>query len=467
MKSGEGRLLLIACSVFALLNALAWSRAIPFGTAPDEVAHFEVVDFEARYLRIPEVGVDAPAATVHVALDGYRYPYYTYAAQPGLSYIVSAAMIRLTGSVSPRARVAAARLPGAVYGALFVLVVFAGVRRIIPGVPIAADIATVLAATWPQLTFIFSYVSNDGLTTLACAVLLTQWHRSEAAGWGRDSALLCGAAAGLVLLNKPNGFVLVALTPVVIVLTLDGWRPRAVALARVGVAALVISGWWYAIAWSRYGLDVFAGDRSAQALEQLGAAWPSARFWGLSFVETLYVIPPRADSSFLTQLGKSFVGLFGTMSLPLPQSQYWLVLLGVLFAFAGLWRGDSAERPNMSKLALLTLVAPPVLLFLFTWGRSYRFDFQPQGRYLFPSILPLFAALGLGFALTGGRRLIVLRVVTAALLLINLLALMVTIVPSYNESTLAWIRENQLLSVAVGVMAGGVFAATWRKRSPL
>ena len=83
--------------LFSGLNALLWMTVIPFHQAPDEGEHFNVVRFEASHGRIPVVGVDDAGVTVAVASDGYRTPYMTYSAQPGLSYLFSAALVRLAG----------------------------------------------------------------------------------------------------------------------------------------------------------------------------------------------------------------------------------------------------------------------------------------------------------------------------------------------------------------------------------
>ena len=143
--------LLLALALFSAVNVYCWIQIIPLADAPDEPSHFEVVSHELVFRRIPEVGVDDFGARVKIARDGYRSPLYTYSAQPGLSYIISAAAIEILGDRSPESAIYG-RYPGILWSALMPLVVFAGVVAMFPGRREAAALPPGLAGVLAQKT---------------------------------------------------------------------------------------------------------------------------------------------------------------------------------------------------------------------------------------------------------------------------------------------------------------------------
>lgn len=391
----------VMLAVLAFVNAICWAKVIPPGEAPDEAGHYEVVAFESVFGRIPEFGVDDYGAGTRVALDGYRTPYYAYSAQPGLAYFASAVAVRLLGELTAEPYLAA-RYPGALWAALMTLVVFAGTRAMFPRERGAALLAAVFATCWPQLTLVFSYTNNDGLTTLVCAALVGHWHSGNARGWRTRDVILLGLLAGIVLLNKPNGFLLVGASILVLLTEVPGgWVRRARAAAVAGGVALATAGWWYLEAYSRYGWDLFAAARAESMREGLGAEWASARHFGLGLFETAYGEFPLYGEPWIVGTLRSAVGVLGEMTVHLPGGSYVLVgslslsgLIGfaVLTSRRGLSGGNGA-RFDATRLISLGLLPALLLLSLY---RSWSFDYQAQGRYLFPAMLPFLAVVSAG-----------------------------------------------------------------------
>jgi hypothetical protein len=100
------------------------------------------------------------------------------------------------------------------------------------------------------------------------------------------------------------------------------------------------------------------------------------------------------EPRWIASLGISFWAKFGWLNTPLPVPLY------VLFAPASLlalWGGLNALRPGRStvlaRLALISLAANLALLL----GYMAWIDWQPQGRYLFPSLVPLAVLASVGW----------------------------------------------------------------------
>lgn len=118
-----------------------------------------------------------------------------------------------------------------------------------------------------------------------------------------------------------------------------------------------------------------------------------------------------------------FWGNYGWLQRPLPTTLYVLLALATALAGVGVllsWRKDSVLRPILSAW-LLACALIAVQTFLPMLGR----DWQPQGRYLFPALLPITGLLLFGLnhwlrLLTKPRRQIGLL---AALLIFNIVGL--------------------------------------------
>jgi hypothetical protein len=450
------RALLAALAIFSAVNVFCWIRVMPLGEGPDEQSHYEVVLFEAVFRAIPEVGVDDFGARVMAGADGYRSPLYTYSAQPGLSYIVSAAAIELFGDRSPESAIYA-RVPGIAWAALMPLVVFWGVARMAPGCRRAAVLAATAAAFWPQLTFVFSYTNNDGLTAIAAAALIASWFAGARSGWRTRDALVTGCLTGILLVGKPNGFPIALMAAPAMLLTLRGGFNRGFGrCAAAAGSAVAVSGWWWAIAFQRYGLDLMAEGRADAIRRSLGVAWACGRTYGLSMLETAIGRYPRFYAkTWLHGTLTSGIGEFGKLTIPLPGQVYLIVGALTLLAFAGAcvwaWRNRSSESASMRLLQLLVLLLLPLELGLSLY-RSWAFDFQAQGRYLFPALFPYFALLGVGLVGSIRRERVRRAAGLAASLVIagiGLHAFAVTLLEAYRLSLVEFVASSRI--------AGGVW----------
>lgn len=458
------RLRLYVVVLFAFANTLLWMRTIPFDRAPDESQHFKVVDFESRHGRIPRVGVDDGGVAV-MSPRGHRAPYLTYSAQPGLSYLISAAFVSTRIGKSPHFL---ARLPGALYAALFTAAVFFGIRLIIRD-STAPIFAAMVSALWPQVTFLFSYVNNDGLSVVACVLTIAAWHYGIREGWSRRAVVGLGAAVGLVLLSKPSGFTVALLSPLPLVMDHPRLRVLLRRLLLSGATVAAVAGWWYVIAWRRYGPDVFATQLFAEMVERTGLHLNSGRSLGMSPLEMVFLpLSERIPVSWLNLLARSSFGMFEWMDLALPAFVYTAVLGLIALAAAGWLRrhkGASALGAAPRSLHLLTFAVLPATHFALTVYWSYTIDYQPQGRYLFPLALPFVAFFAGGItrlteneqwrrAAQGG--------VVLTLLAIEVFTIAPTFLFRYEPSFGGWFLRNAPIVVVWACCAAAMVSMSFR-----
>ncbi len=94
---------------------------------------------------------------------------------------------------------------------------------------------------------------------------------------------------------------------------------------------------------------------------------------------------------------QSFYGYFGYWNVQAPRFAYFaapiLLLLGIAFTYVDFMR----RRTAYSTLTRILLVVAPLLSLAILFASLYYswiFDFQPQGRYLLPALLPLALLVG-------------------------------------------------------------------------
>ena len=275
------------------------------------------------------------------------------------------------------------RLPGLLFGLGTVLATAYAAGPLFGAGSAWALLAVVAVALSPQVCFIAGSISNDGLamllgalvTALGLRIMITRKtpRPEEAAALGLLAALAmltrtaAGAAAvfGLACLLAAGGksrgrslalFLAAALLPVL-------WLP---------VRNLLLYG--DLTGWKQFVLVHAAQLKPHTLLSD-------------------YFLSIRAGS-FPVRVFESFWGCFGWMNLKLPAAIY-LALAGMTgLAVAGLGIDLGKDRPQRSRpLALLGLpvvIAGGLLVLL---NLSFT---QPQGRYLFPALVPLALLLAAG-----------------------------------------------------------------------
>ncbi len=296
------------------------------------------------------------------------------------------------------------RLLSVLMGAGTVYFTYRLALELAPGRHGLALAAASLTACTPMFVFISASVNNDNLAILlstAILWLLARWLRAGTPRRAREYALL-GVLLGAAALSKTSALGLWGLAGGVIAyievraarrrtaprderrMTISTFVVRLWSFVILFGAALAVSGWWFArnfvlyhdwLGWSAF-LDTVGRRPHPASLLQL---------WG-----------ERVG------FAQAYWGLFGGVSVPMPDWTY-LVLNGmVVLALVGLVWGVAVavRRPQigLDQLVRRALLAAWLALVLVGLAQWTRLTWASQGRLIFPAIAAIGVLAGAGLA---------------------------------------------------------------------
>jgi hypothetical protein len=404
--------LLLAALLLAYVALATWySLAIPLGEAPDEVPHFTYVRYIAQHGRLPTTTEEHEAfqPPLYYALDaGLTFwikdsPNVPFAVRANADYDAGDArapknLLLHTAAESWPYRGWAlawhvARLLSIALGAVTVWAVYQIGHTLFPDQPAIPLTMAGLTAFTPQFLFLSAVVNNDNAATAFSALILWQIAtllRDRDPARIRKRSLLLGVLLGLGVLSKASLVALVPVAGLAILISSTETRPMRVThlasrftvrAALAGVAALTVSGWYFARNWSLYG-------------DPLGWAF------------TLQTNAPREGPLTLDVLAWLFKGVFrsfwlGWIGIQFDEVLYWLIggacLVGLAGFVAWLARRWRTLDPGIRwTLALFGLHVAITIASLIQWTSTVLGT--DQGRLIYPILPTIMLVLAAGWA---------------------------------------------------------------------
>lgn len=421
-----------ALLLLVLLVATWWARAIPENGAPDEYEHIATQRFVAEHGRLPSFGegrfrihlmdsvcrapiyptieqgrmVFPAGAEIH---PGHRYEVrqpYLFWPQP--AHLIAGMLQRVTGGFV----LGKARAISSCWVAAAAVLVFLAALRLWPDRLATALLAGLTFGLWPQVTFVGAYVNDDAAALATTALLLFVCAVLEADGVSPVRNMALGLSLGLVALSKPYACAVFPLVGFWFLRSRARHGKDAVRCFLLsGALALAVVGAWFLFAGKPSDSTASASGSRSAALREFNAALPTGLARQTTMLETGSMLGRGRgilEFPFLAWLLPSLFslyGAFGWMDEPLPLAVYALAAIIFSVSLAGLWRSAPSRRPP--GLLLPFLFSFPLLTIggLLSFWHSYSVDFQPQGRYLLPSVsgLSMLAAAG-AFTFPGRSR---------------------------------------------------------------
>lgn len=319
--------------------------------------------------------------------------------QPPLYYMVLLPSALVSRGLAESDFVLVLRLTSLLLASVPVLAVWRVARRLRPDRSWVAKIAALLIALNPQFIFMSGVVNNDALANALSAVcVMVMVEVYMAGGLARRTVLVAAASMAALLATKVTAwpFALALLVALLIV----GWRrQRALALLAT-VPTVAFLGWW-----------------ASRNLMTYGTVTMLPYFRELWLVEQHRdFLSPRGVWRWMTTVFDSYWGRFGYFTIVLPRWFYLAVRVGVIVALVGLVRQSIGSwrvwaQPIRRSLAAMAAASLVSLAGIFAWSLNF---YQPQGRFLFPALVPVALAIGIGIDSLVPRRFLPFVTVTVA-----------------------------------------------------
>ena len=425
-------------AVFYLLvfaSIMCFAMVQTYGDPPDEINRFKVVNYICKYGALPH------GADPEVLLAGYGA---SYAFQPILTYIIQGFLLRLLCLVTNDGYVLllAARMVNVVWGVLMAYFV----RKIAKeawGNPYIQWTFTLLVVFLPQNIFIHSYVNTDSMAMLSVAIIFYALLRAQREGFDRQGCLLLSAGIILCAMSYYNAYGMILAAIFLFVgnyIHLDRglwieWKPMLRKGFYISLIVLLGIGWWFARNAVLYNGDIIAMDarRECAILTAAEEFNPLTRFTyqngGKSLKEMLF------DTGYIRVLRDSFIAMFGPMIIPTHGLIYvyykrlWIAACAAALLPAGRIRkaylegrggrkgkegaqavsgvyGENAngylehEEWKGGRKGKAFFYFCMILFCVITIGLSiyysYTWEFQPQGRYILPVLIPFMYLVTVG-----------------------------------------------------------------------
>lgn len=338
---------ILAYTVLGLFLVWHIPYTFPFG-GPDELMHLSMADYIAKHLEWPQWD------SREVVRNAYGV---SYSAGGSIIYWLHGLSYKLFGHHR--------------IGAFILLLIYLGLSVWIYRKSVLAGFL-LLAGLLPQTLFIFSYVNSDGGTVIS-ALLMGMGTALFIVGENRvRNMLIFFFFAGLAVTARQHLWAIAFLTFIwAIIYKRKVWLQydKKYWLYAL-VLALLPASWWFVTSYLANAGDILGVFTNARSIEKFGdPTLPSlARAWSDISV-----------SKFLNATLFSLYGNWGWTSLPLKSYEY--IVAAVVIAGISLLLYKKIDKRLFFFFILLVAAN-----FGFMLIYSVSYDYQSQGRYLFPSI---------------------------------------------------------------------------------
>jgi len=393
-----------------------WAWILPYNMAPDECLHFKTAKFFQEEKRLPVAGKDSVTIVKEANCRGT-----TYIETPFLNYIIAAVFINFKNMVGIERDYLAARMSSVFFGVIFVSLLYLFLKKIFKNNNFLVYPTLVSTIFIPQVVYIFAYINQEAYSLASSALLLLVsfvFWQIPLTKAKEKYFLWLGFSLAIHLFSKPN-FYLLFLIPL-IVLFLKFWKEKHFPIKKLLISivlVLLLSSWFFIRNWILYqdllGVEVY---RKLTKDNFVSRTFSQA---GWSFYDMLF------KSKWLEETLSSFYGRFGYMTVEIDPVMQWIFRGFLFLGLVGLIKKASEFRKKElfkeEKLFyFLFSILIPINIFLSLWNSLY-FDFQNQGRYLFPILIPLMVLVNKGiFGLiknSESKKITVIAIITGSILL--------------------------------------------------
>lgn len=438
--------------LFLLVFYLMWARVQPNGAGPDEPMRYQIAYYIYQHGSLP-VGDDPAVRNIVWGIS--------YAFSPILDYMIAAVFMKLASFITtaPFALLMAARFVNILLGLGTVWLALDMGKRLFDRRK--AWIFAAFVGLLPGSLFVFTYVNCDALAVFSTAVIVYAWVRYFTEGWTYKNCIILAVGVAVCALSYYNayGFILCSIFFFGITLFMEAEKNGSYAdFAKKGLLVcaivLILAAWWFIRNAILYDGDFLGMNASSICAEKYAkpAYKPSQKqtpqMAGYTFWDMLNQGFPKSEGfSWVELVSESFVGRFGNMDVFMPKwlinnymdfikAGFLLIFLHPVKTFAFRVKKQWSVQGMFNWFMLIAMIIPNILNAYY----SYASDYQPQGRYSLPMLIPMtyFMVMGYGnlFDVTVKNEKVrkgVYAVICVALMVLALFVFFNVIWPEYRD----------------------------------
>ncbi|MGI6094895.1 MAG: DUF2142 domain-containing protein [Lachnospiraceae bacterium] len=389
-----------------------WACTQPMNAGPDEEMRYQIPMFIYQNHALPHGG----DPSIRNPIWGISYGF-----NPIFSYMISALFMAITSifTTDAFALLVAARMVSVLSGVGTAYFTIQIAKKLLP--QIYRPPFVILVTLLPQMVFLTSYVNNDAMALCSTAMIVYMWIRGIETNWDKKSCIGLALSISLCALSYYNAYGFILCSILLFGFTAALRREKTCTLSSdvpqenmnygipcgydfagmwkkgllISAIVLICISWWFLRNAVIYDGDFLARKISREYAELYATPGfkPSDHGTPMNTGRTLKQM--LFDDHWLWSTKVSFVGVFGNMKYYLPFSFYNFYIYPFVLGFLGMlpkipskFRLRKEKKWNLEGIFHLTLAAAMIIPVFLSIYYSYTSDFQPQGRYILPMIIP-------------------------------------------------------------------------------
>lgn len=386
----------IAFIILIFAMTLTWAIIQPNNEGPDEGMKMDICQYIAKYGKLPHGG----DPEIRNPIWGISYGF-----TPILSYIVGGLFVKIASIFTSDMHI--------LYISARLVSVLCITAMSIFNMKIGEKLFKnkyykwffiILTSMLPQIIFIGSYINNDSLALLSISIIVYAWLKGLENKWNIKDCILFSVGLALCALSYYNAYGYLLTSVILFVASyfvnkneenkFDFKNMFKKGLLIAGITFL-LCGWWFirnAVIYNGDFLGLSTEEEYSQnyAMEEFK---PSNRKTPQNTNMGLLNMLFKSGWTIVTL--KSFVGLFGTMIITMG-TKFYLLYFGVFaigiigyiskfYKFKHIKELKTDKNKGLLEIIFGINIVIPIELSIYY---SYCSDFQPQGRYIMPMLIP-------------------------------------------------------------------------------
>lgn len=368
-----------------------------FANPPDEHARYLIPQFICKYGKIP-TGFEEE---IRIPSYGFSYGFYNV-----FPYIVQGYVMRFASlfTSSELILLYVARFVNVFSGTAMAAVVYAISKKVFEDRRFGW-LFSFAVMFLPQSLFMHTYVNTDSMCLLSTALIVYGLVSAYKEGFTYKNSIWLSVGIALCALSYYNAYGFILSSILLFIVYFYNGTKRKISydyrgMLKIGifisVLVLIGIGWWFVRSYILYDGDILGlKTRELIATEYaIDAVNPMNQN---TYKDRGYTVwQMLKETNFFTGAYISFVAAYGSMSIT---ANIWLYRMYKLFFYAGVggyfllipfyykeWKEQISFKRVFFHINMIFCAVMPIIL---TVRYSYTMDFQNQGRYLLPMIIPL------------------------------------------------------------------------------